>query len=214
MIEDAPPRPLSPSEYATYLESMSNDDFWKHAKALAAHSTRPMQENLSPITPPATTLNCVTCFLRGGGSCVIPFSVIHAILPISQHITRLPDVPPWMIGILSWRGETMAAIDLCAYIAQRDVPHPRERITLIARHENVSLALCVLGIDETPTEVNFEHVVEFAPPPLPSGVTLAARGIAGAVEGKGTTPSTSLALNIPEIFKDIMQRIESRDTHV
>ena len=57
MIEDAPPRPLSPSEYATYLESMSNDDFWKHAKALAAHSTRPMQENLSPITPPATTLN-------------------------------------------------------------------------------------------------------------------------------------------------------------
>ncbi len=212
-MEDALPRPLSPIEYANSLESMSNEDFWKHAKSLATQSTRPMQESLHPTLPP-TTLSCVTCYLRGGGSCVIPFSIIRAILPASQHITRLPDVPPWMIGILFWRGETMAAIDLCAYMAQRDVPHPKERITLITRHENVWLALCVIGIDETPTEVNFEQLVAFTPPPLPGGFVIAPRGIVGAWERKDTTSSTSLVLDIPEIFKDIMQRVESRDTHV
>ncbi len=217
-MEDAPTPPLSPAEYATYLESMSNENFWKHAKALAAHSTRPMQENVfnvSSASSPLTNL-CITCFIRGGGSCVLPFTLIRTILPISQRITRLPDVPPWVTGILSWRGETMVAIDLCSYITQRELPPLQERITLVARYDDIWLAFCVLGIDETPIEVNLEQVVAFTPPPLPElENALPPRGIVGALKQKDTTISfTPLVLDVPGIFKDIMQRIESRDTHV
>ena len=216
MIEDAPSRPLSPSEYAIYLESMSNDDFWKHAKALAAHSTRPMQESLPPIALPATTLTFVTCLLRDGASCILPFNIIREILPISQHITRLPDVPPWMIGILSWRGETMAAIDLCAYITQKELPHPRERITLITRYENTWLALCVPGINGTPTEVDLGQVIAFSPPLISDNedATSALRGVDGTLEIEDITHQKPLVPDISLLFKDIMQRIESRDTHV
>jgi chemotaxis signal transduction protein len=217
-MEDVSPRPLSPAEYATHLESMSNEDFWKHAQALAAHSARPMQENVFNVSTsfsPSTTL-CVTCFIRNGGSCVFPFNVIRTILPTSQHITRLPDVPPWVTGILSWRGETMAAIDLCSYVTQRELPPLQERITLVARHEDIWLAFCVVGIDETPVEVGLEQVVPFTPPPLPELENAPPpRGIVGALEQKDTTVSSPpVVLDIPGIFKDVMQRIESRDTHV
>ena len=216
MIEDAAQYPLSPYEYAIYLDNMSNDDFWDHAKALAAQSSRPMQM-LAPLdTLPKTTLTCVTCFLREGGSCVLPFAVIREILPISQHITRLPDVPPWVIGVLSWRGETMPAIDLCAYIAQKELPHPRERITLITKHEETWLALCVLSINVTPAIVDIEQVVSFSPSLLANDEDIPPlRGIVGLWEMEESIDSKKpLVLDIPLVFKDIMQRIENRDINV
>lgn len=214
MIEDFTPRPLSPYEYATYLENMSNDEFWDHAKSLAAHAARPMQA--PPISsPPESTLICITCSLRDT-CCALPFTIIREILPVSQHITRLPDVPPWMIGILSWRGEIIAAIDLCAYLTKKIVPPPQERVTLIVQYENMFLAFCVLSFDATPLSIDTNCVVPLPPSSISESdePDPAYPGIAGTWEPEDTAQEKTLVLNIPQLFKDIVQRIESRETHV
>jgi len=211
MNEDAAQHLLSPYEYAEYLEKLSNDEFWNHARTLASHSAHPMQ-TFTPVTyPPDSTLICATCSLRDT-CCVLPFTIIREILPVSQHITRLPDVPPWMIGILSWRGETIAAIDLCAYLTQKILPLPQERVTLIVQHEGMFLAFCILSFDATPTAIDISRVVPVSLPSIDESEESppAHVGIVGVWEPGDTAQEKPLVLNIPLLFKDIIQHIERK----
>ncbi len=214
MNEDATQHLLSPYEYAEYLEQLSNDEFWDHAKSLASRSAHPMQDYTSVTSFSDSTLTCVTCSLREGASCLLPFTVIREILPVSQYITRLPDVPPWMIGILSWRGETIAAIDLCAYIKREVLPSLQERMTLIVQHEGISLAFCVLAINEIPTIVDAAQIMTFPPSYTTDSEEVSLQGVVGTWEAGANTQKRALVLDMPLLFKDIVQRIERKARYV
>ena len=199
MKEDSTLYSVSPDAYAEYLEQLSDTDFWNHAfeKSGMGRSIRAAQA-LATIAPqPDETL---ICELRAA-HCVLPLSLVREILPTPQHITLLPDVPPWMLGILSWRGETMAAIDLCACLSKSTTLPLQNRVTLIAQHEQIRLALCVRSIDSTSTAVD-TLLTQDGKPPI---------SITGVLEQKDTTQDQVLVLDIPALFDDIVRSIERRE---
>ncbi|GAC1402536.1 MAG: hypothetical protein NVS4B12_12940 [Ktedonobacteraceae bacterium] len=211
MKEDSTLFSLSPDAYAEYLEQLSNDEFWHHAyeKAHVSRPTHSMQALASITSTPDDHLTCITGVLRTA-QCVLPLSVIREILPTSQYLTRLPDTPFWMLGILSWRGETIAAIDLCSYLTKSSSFPLQERTTLIVQHENLLLALCVLSVSTTVTVVNLNHVTPFTlPPAIEGGETPI--GIVGMWEHADVQQETIFVLDIPALFKDALQCIERKD---
>jgi len=214
MNEDATQHLLSPYEYVGYLEKLSNDEFWDHARTLASRSAHPMQDYTSATSSSTSILTCVTCSLREGERCLLPFTVIQEVLPVSQYITRLPDVPSWMIGILSWRGETIAAIDLCAYVRQKVLPSLQERVTLIVQHEGISLAFCVLAINEVPTIVDVAQIIPFPPSYTSDSREVPLQGVVGTWTEEANAQKQTLILDMPLLFKDILQQIERKARHV
>jgi len=57
-------------------------------------------------------------------------------------------MPPWMIGVVAWRGETIAVIDLEAYLSGSSEHLLQEGILLIANHAGLPLGLVVLSIGQ------------------------------------------------------------------
>ena len=45
-----------------------------------------------------------------------PLTALHEIISVPQHMTLLPATPPWMMGLVAWRGSILAAIDLHIYL--------------------------------------------------------------------------------------------------
>ena len=208
MKEDSMLFSVSPEVYAEYLEQLSDTDFWKHAyeKAHMPYSTHPTQALISATAQSDDTLTCLTCDLRTS-HCLLPLTIVREILPSSQRLTLLPDVPFWMLGILSWRSETVAAIDLCSYLTKSSSPPLQDRITLIVEHNNQSLALCVLSISSTATIVDASHITPFTLPPTVEGNEVPV-GIVGVWEYEPVKQEKTFVLDIPALFKDAMHCIE------
>ena len=206
MKEDSMLFSVSPEAYAEYLEQLSDTEFWKHAyeKAHVPYSTHPTQALISASAQPDDTLACLTCDLRTA-RCLLPLTIVREILPSSQRITLLPDVPFWMLGILSWRSETIAVIDLCSYLTKSSSPPLQDRLILIVEHDNLSLALCVLSIISTMTVVDSSHITPFTLPPTVEGVPV---GIVGVWEYEPMQQEKTFVLDIPALFEDAMQCIE------
>lgn len=112
-----------PDIYA--LEHLSDEEFWDLAftKAFSASSSpsRTPFAHLSPDTPsmsaeqqeaqlsPETLIVCDDAY-------AFPLNALYEIISAPQHITFLPDSPPWMMGLIAWRGRVLATIDLRAYL--------------------------------------------------------------------------------------------------
>jgi len=208
MKEDSMLFSVSPEAYAEYLEQLSDAEFWEHAyeKAHVSHSTHPTQTLVTRVEKPEDTLTCVTCQLRAA-QCILPLTSIREILPTSQRLTLLPDIPFWMLGILSWRNEIVAAIDLCSYLTQSESPPLRERVILVVQHQNLSLALCVLSITSALSIINTSQIT-----PLTFPLTIAGHevftGLAGTLEQENAGQEKTLALDMPTLFKDVMGCID------
>ena len=205
MKEDSTLYSVSPDAYAEYLEQLSDTDFWNHAveKSGMSRSLHAAQALVTIAPEPEETLLCEL----QGAHCVLPLSLIREILPTQQHITLLPDVPTWMLGILSWRSETMASIDLGAYLSMSHTLPLQNCVTLIAQYEQVRLALCVLSINSTSMVVDTHHTMpctlltQDGKPPV---------GITGVLEQE-MTRGPVLVLDIPALFDDVVRSIERRD---
>ncbi len=210
MKEDSTLYSVSPDAYAEYLEGLSDTDFWNHAYEQAymprsEHSARAL--TTIAILPDDDTLTCITCNLREG-YCLLPLSYIREILPLSQQVTRLPDVPFWMLGVLSWRSETLPVIDLCAYMTRSKTPLP-SRAFLIVQHEHITLALCVLAIGSVPVSVNTHEITPFMLPPAPEGDETPVAPI-----GMWKMDDNEYGyLDIPALFEDVVQHIERKSDH-
>ena len=210
MKEDSTLYSVSPDAYAEYLEGLTDTEFWDHAyeKAYMPRSEHAAHALTTIATPSDDdTLTCITCNLREG-HCLLPLSYIREILPLSQQVTRLPDVPFWMLGILSWRGETLAAIDLCAYLTRSKTPLP-SRVFLITQHEHITLALCVLAIGSNLVSVNIDEFTPFTLPPAPEGI----EGPVGPIGMWKRDNNEYGYLDIPALFADAVQHIERKLTH-
>ncbi len=215
MQESSTPYFQSPKAYASYLEGLSDAQFLRHASDLASMplttsgaQTLDMSTSLAPQSEQSEASSCVTCItceLRNGHT-VLPLALIREILPVSQHITRLPEVPHWMLGILSWRSQTMATIDLCSYLRKQSDAPLRDHVTLIVQYEQTCLALRVLSIDLVPTTIDIRRIVPLAPNLQYSKV------VVGVLEQDNLEQGQVYVLDIPVFFNDVVQSIERRES--
>ena len=210
MKEDSTLYSISPDAYAEYLEGLSNTEFWNQAYE-KAHM--PRSEHAAhalatiAVLPDDDALSCIPCELRNG-HCLLPLPFVREILPLSQQITLLPDAPPWMLGILSWRGETLAVIDLCTYLTRSTSPLPR-RVFLIVQHDYITLALCVLSIGPAMASVSTHEITPLTLPPAPEG-TETPVGFIGMWERDNNEYA---CLDIPALFRAMAQHIERKPDH-
>src|SRR6185369_1619514 len=114
-----------------FLEQLSNDAFWQLA-ADAAHAF--------PVTqvPSDDYLECVLAH----GRCLLPLVAMREIVSPPYYFSRFPASPSWMVGIGAWRGETIAIVDLDAYLFQHAAHPPhgvKDGILVVAQLDDLLL---------------------------------------------------------------------------
>ena len=130
------------------LEQLSDEAFWDYAFN-AANSVPHLSSEV------AAYATYVVCQLTSG-SWLLSLDALHEIIPASQPYTHLPAMPHWMPGLMAWRGDAIAVIDLDAYLCTiQERPCTRslayEGLLLIASVETHTLAFYVGAIGETMT---------------------------------------------------------------
>src|SRR5438876_7854625 len=103
-------------EWGPALEQLSDEEFWRYARKLASTINRAR----TGVIHHAPTEHLVCKLSRG--YCLVPLTALYEVVqpPQGRHktypYTLLPAVPQWMLGLVAWRGETIAVIDLDAYL--------------------------------------------------------------------------------------------------
>ena len=93
---------------AEIIESLSDEEFWRYARELAL---------LTPTeTLPPEYLRCEL----SGGRRLIPMTSLYEVVPPPHRFALLPAAPAWMRGIFAWHTETIAIVDLDAYLAANE----------------------------------------------------------------------------------------------
>ncbi|HEU0001363.1 MAG TPA: chemotaxis protein CheW [Ktedonobacteraceae bacterium] len=129
---------------AQSLERMTDEEFWQRARVEAANASTP----LSP-SENAGLHQYLACELRRG-TCYVPLHAIEAVIPASFSLARLPFAPRWVYGVLAWRGEIAAVVNLDEYLSELEMPFSGGML-LIARHPQCAIGLLVPAIGLTTT---------------------------------------------------------------
>jgi chemotaxis signal transduction protein len=178
------------SSHAQVLEQMSDEAFRNYARELAAIVPGAPQ-------PPAY----LKCQLRDG-SCFVPLAALYEVLLPSYRLALLPTSPTWMLGLVAWRGEAIAVIDLEAYLSDR-ASTPQESLSdgslLIAEHHGFPVALLVPAIELTKTT----YIEQVQPPadPLP-GFPYTHQEYVKGIYGD------TVVLDVAVLLSDIIQQVE------
>jgi chemotaxis signal transduction protein len=131
------------------LEQMADEEFWNYARTQA------------DIVPQISSQESnyqnqhLECELSRG-NCLIPLKAIAEVLPPPHKYTLLPLVPIWMRGLVAWRGEAIAMIDLDMYL-YGEKSSRLDGMLLVANYTGIKVGLLVPGIGLT-TTVRFEQV--------------------------------------------------------
>ncbi len=152
------------------LEQMTDEEFWQRARVEAAKASTALSPSES-----AGLHQYLACELRRG-TCYVPLHAIEAVIPASSPLARLPFAPHWVHGLLAWRGEIVAVVDLDAYLSSSETPH-NGGMLLIVRHPECAIGLHVSLIGLT-TTIELEQLT---PTTTPS--TLYAPARADVVKG-------------------------------
>src|SRR5579885_3160680 len=101
------PVAISPSfDYppARHLAQLSDREFWQLACEQATRAGKS-----------ACHEEYIECTLDSNGHrCWLSLEALSQAVPPPHRFALLPAMPPWMVGLIAWRGETLAAIDLAA----------------------------------------------------------------------------------------------------
>ncbi len=131
-----------PSRAPQSLELMSEEEFWDyvHERANNISGISPDDKNRSP-----QYLECkLSC-----GTFLIPLHALSEVMEAPRHFALLPNIPQWMLGIMVWRGQAIAVLDLNAYLcdAASQIGIDSSPGTMLvandARHANISVGLFV-----------------------------------------------------------------------
>src|SRR5256884_762685 len=118
------------------LEQLCDDEFWDYARALARR-----------VPVAAQSEDYLECAL-GTGTCLIPLATLDEVVLPPHRLTLLPATPEWMPGIVAWRGEAIAVIDLTLYLSGHAIDLS-SAILLIANYANIPIGLLVPSIGQT-----------------------------------------------------------------
>ncbi|HEY6407633.1 MAG TPA: chemotaxis protein CheW [Ktedonobacteraceae bacterium] len=179
------------------LEQLSDDEFWDYARTLAHQVPVAVQ-----------TEEYLECTLSNG-SCLIPLTALNEVVLPPHRLALLPTTPEWMSGVVAWRGEVIAVIDLSMYLSGHTLDLSNG-ILLVAHHAGPAIGLLVPSIGQT---TPIQHDVQLAlPNPVEVKETeervlswyLPSRAI--YVRG---IQKESLVLDMPSLLADAVQQIET-----
>lgn len=105
-----PLEPFTPA-HASYLDQLSDSEFWSHAVEMA--------NSLSAITHNRNSEDSANDYLLcelAQGCCLLPLASLYEVIVAPAHFTYLPVTPSWMLGLMAWRDEAIAVVDLAAYL--------------------------------------------------------------------------------------------------
>jgi chemotaxis signal transduction protein len=142
------------------LEQMSDEDFWAYARQQAYAQPEP--------TAHADYLEC----RFGTQTCLVALRDLAEVLPLTHRLARLPGMPTWMAGIMSWRGETIAVVSLESYLFHEQEVDPVQATgttIMIASQQGQAIGLLVPAIGFTST-LELEQI---APPSVLDGFAFA-----------------------------------------
>ena len=173
---------------AEALEQLNDEEFWGYVHECASFTP--------PAPSPEEYLKCEL----SSGDCLISLTALYEVMPCPQHFALLPATPAWMVGIFAWRGETIAVIDLDAYLST-----PASETDPTLAHDPEA------GYDHVPDKSALYcgrpgQLLIANCSDLPVGLLVATRGVT-------TTQSEASVLDIPAILMDIVQRI-GEGTHL
>ena len=175
------------------LEQLSDDEFWDYARTLA---------HQAPVA--AQTEEYLECTLSNG-SCLIPLTALNEVVLPPHRLALLPTTPEWMPGVVAWRGEVIAVMDLSMYLSGHTLDLSNG-IMLVAYHAGPAIGLLVPSIGQT-TPIQHDAQLVLKNPAeteqvsswyLPSRATF--------VKG---VQKESLVLDMPSLLADAIQQIET-----
>lgn len=178
---------LTDQSQVLFLEGLDDQEFWRYATKLAS-------------APPTTKVEIgqyLECELEQK-SCIFPLALLREVIPPPHRITLLPSIPAWMPGITAWRGETIATVDLDAYLTQGPTRLRSDDILLVIQQDEITLGLFIAAVRSIST-LDLEQM-------LPDQKTIAQYPhlSAGAIVG---TYANALVLDTGIILTDMVQRI-------
>jgi chemotaxis signal transduction protein len=176
------------------LERMSDEEFWSYARQ-RAHAA----------PGPASHAEYVDCRLSGS-SCLVPLHDLAEVVSPPYRLARLPGMPAWMAGIMAWRGETIAVVNLNLYFfspQSADLPLMNNGALLIVHAVGHALGLLVPSLGVT-MAVKPE---EIAPLLSPHGLLAQEAGI---FEGMYADRPI---LNISALLASLVQQIGMATAH-
>lgn len=145
-----------------HLERMNNEEFWDYARQRAR-----------AVPTPTLHTEYLECKLSDG-VCLLPLHYLSEALPPPSHLAALPGTPRWMAGLMAWHGETIAVVELDAYISPTrstggHLGHDQHTagILLVMRTSDFTLALLIPAFGRTMT-LESQHILHTtaAIPPL------------------------------------------------
>jgi len=135
------------------LALLSDEAFWDYARELAGQ--------IAAAEYPEEYLEC----LLQRVSRLIPLNALYEVVAPPHFIAVLPAMPPWMPGIVAWRGESIAVIDLESYFSHQPVALAHggyEGTLLVASYEGLPVGLLVPGVREIRQNVPHEVKMQAA----------------------------------------------------
>lgn len=185
--------PVIPEMSILDLERMSEEEFWEYARQRA---------HIIPELPSRTEY--LECKLDGG-TCLLALRDLAEVLPPPHRLARLPGMPTWMVGIMAWRGETIAVVSLHASLwsaCPLPLPQTMDGMLLVAHAGNRTLGLLVPALGFT-TTIEYEKITPGSPGQIPGEGT-------SIVEGMYTDVPI---LNMSALLISLVQQIGMATAH-
>jgi chemotaxis signal transduction protein len=169
-----------------FLEGLEDQEFWRYAATLA--SANP--------TAKAEIEQYLECELEQK-RCILPLVALREVVPPPHQIALLPSIPAWMAGITAWHGETIAAVDLDAYLSHGATRLRSDAILLVIQQDEITLGLFVTSVRPI-SMLDLEHMLSEQMlaqyPHLPVGAIV---GISG----------NALVLDVGIVLTNMIRRI-------
>jgi len=86
---------------------------------------------------------------------------VREVLPLPEHVTRVPGAKPWLRGIANLRGQLLTVVDLKALLGNGSVtPDRRARVLVVASRDvptglvvDEVVGFCRFGAEASPEEL-------------------------------------------------------------
>lgn len=188
------------------LEQLDDEEFWEYARRLAQQAPAAAQS--------AEYLECILA----QGTCLIPLTTLNEVVLPPHHLTLLPATPEWMPGLVAWRGEAIAVIDLSLFLSNHTLDLSNG-ILLVANHAGLPIGLLVPSIGQTTPMRPVQQELEDTPTPTSDNFTHSTGTVAHMAHGfthyapdraayvKGIQQG-ALVLDVPVLLAAVTRHIE------